>query len=395
MSRIIIAFGIISLMCSCGLHPKKNACEKKEDSTAEEATPVVEQDPASSEQESTDSSIPDVQPTKSQFVFKLDETIDMPTVKGYVVGFAKTLTVRSAAKDQFFIDEIPPGKAEVVILAKTLSEPRIDVGIRLSDIQFENGMRTKRETVILKPLVPVSGIAKLMEYHAPNFAEPQEPKPISISILGIDGVVSPDANGHFVMANVPQGNHSFVFEAEGYRKGRFDSIDVGSALSLDDMILVEESRTDGFDFMDPAADQKKITLVLNLPKSETEWKSMKLAKFGQTDVQWQPIRTAMTLDILTDNDLAVRFLNAAGEESDAFGLIVEHRSSNSLVEIKMTGKLSPGTSPASLLTFYYLFNIPSPIQSMLNSLMGGLTTPQGALGGLANLQGLLGGQPSP
>ena len=59
--------------------------------------------------------LPEAPSAAGQLVFTVDANVDPCSVDGYVVGYQNDLKVELATDGQLFIDNIPPGKHDIIV----------------------------------------------------------------------------------------------------------------------------------------------------------------------------------------------------------------------------------------------------------------------------------------
>jgi hypothetical protein len=96
----------------------------------------------------------------------LATAVDPGSVSGYVVGRQDLLKVERASTGEYFINNAPAGKLDIILVAQSslsllwsrfLATKEVDVGIRLNKVDVLNGVRTTKDNVTLPKLASVSG----------------------------------------------------------------------------------------------------------------------------------------------------------------------------------------------------------------------------------------------
>lgn len=267
-----------------------------------------------------------------QIVLSLDSDVAPESVSGYVVGKKDLLTLERAISGEYFINNIPAGTHDVVIIGKSKSTAlwnlllgndksnSVDKGTRLKKVEVLNGARTKKEKVALPPLISASGIAKL--------ADKTDHAGIQVYIPGTEYIALTASDGSFSISGVPVGIHNFFFEKDGYHRGQLEEQDAksGTNVLISDIHLAIDTGADGFILIQNGSalvDSRKVNLTIGATADAVLMKISEKDNFEGAG--WQPLKSNFQYTFATPGDktLYAMFANANGLASSPYSAKVK------------------------------------------------------------------------
>lgn len=270
--------------------------------------------------------LPDVPVASGQLILSLDTAVDASSVAGYIVGKQDLLKVEQASTGEFYINNVPAGQHDVIVVAVSSltslvnsfllkSNKAPDVGVRLSKVEALNGVRTKKERLKLPPLVPVSGIVTLQGQ--------SDQAGIDVYIPGTEYIAKSAADGGFSFSAIPVGTHNFYFEKDGFVRGQFEGTEIpqGDLKKLESMSLLVDTGAEGFMLLNDGASvsaTKSVKLMVGTGNDAVVMKISENADFS--GAAWKPLRTTSTYTFETDGTKTLygKIANANGLESSPF-----------------------------------------------------------------------------
>jgi len=300
--------------------------------------------------------LPELPATAGQIVFTLKSEIEPSSVTGYVVGKKDLLKVERAATGEFFVNNVPAGIQEVIILgqssnstaATSLVNDAADRGLRLSDVEVINGRRSTKDNLSLPTLSTMSGRVTL-------FGQSNHAGTV-VYIPGTGFSAFSDANGEFSISGIPSGNHEIYFERTGYYRGRLKnfSVEAGADLRIPQINLSLDTGADGFILLANGVneiDSRKIPVTIGATDDAVLMKISEDINF--IGKKWVPVSSALEYTFSSEGPktLFVKFANANGLETSAYSANIIVRlfpASNQLIIANGAVKVNSRTVDVSM-----------------------------------------------
>lgn len=265
--------------------------------------------------------LPDITPASGQITFTISDKIDPCSVSGYIVGYPKLLKVEIASNGTYYINNIPSGSHDVVILANSSTSMRLDErkgsdrGVRLNNVDALNGVRNEVGVLKIPMMGSLSGIARLIgQSHQIG---------TDVYIPGTDLIAKTDDDGNFSLTSIPAGNHNIYFEHEGYHRGQLEDIDVmeGEDVITPNVDLAVSTGAEGFLIIasgEETYNSRTAPLTIGATPDAVLMKLSENESF--LGARWEPLRTSslFTFDSEGKKTLWIKFANENGLESSPF-----------------------------------------------------------------------------
>jgi len=298
----IIFLGFIALFCACGVKPK----------TPEQAA----------------IGIPNIEPLSGQIVVSLSDAENMTDVSGYIVSRRDSLKLESDQAGKFFISGIPPGKHDLVLTATAkssalwLSGKR--VGVRIKDIDVLPGRRTEKTSLSMPELKTLEGRVTL--------ADASESAGVEVYVPGTSYSALTDAQGYFRITELPAGIHNLFVEKTGYRRGKFEGIEIQSqstTTNVAELQLIIDTGVEGVMLINSGSQlstNKVVNVSIAVPDDAALMKVSERENFEGAG--WKPLRTSFSYSFDSDGakTLFAKVANANGLESSPFRANIDVRS---------------------------------------------------------------------
>ena len=288
---------------------------------------------------------PDPTGVNGQMVLHIPDDIDPCSVSGYIVGHMDDLKIEMTIDGSYFINNVPLGENDVLMVAGTLQipttltgTPEVDRGIRINDIRASSGLRQQLGEVNLPKLGTISGKVTLASGSVSDHAG------ILVYIPGTSYSAYSDTDGSFSMTGVPAGLHSLYFEKDGFARGRIESFAVDSdvtSTAQSVQLYLDTGITGNFSIINSFLVNGKTIIpgttanLLMAPSAEAV--TMLVGDGGMSAAMWRPVTTNYNFDFTSVNilnfltqtvgtttvisspfqaTLTAKFANANGLESD-------------------------------------------------------------------------------
>lgn len=247
---------------------------------------------------------PDLVPVSGQLAFSLPDGIDACSASGYVVGYQQELPLKLAVDGSTYMDNLPPGKLDIIITgsptATQLINNGLQLGLRLNDVVSLPGVRRDVKDFDLLPLSSITGKARLG-----TLATGGDHAGILVYIPGTSFLAYTDKNGNYTITGVPQGTHNLFFEKDGYHRGQAEGLTVSeNPLYVDPINLVLATGATGTFYISNAVKQSDNKMLINtwdihleIIPSPGALLMMVSTSSDFTGSYWEPIFTSRNLDI--------------------------------------------------------------------------------------------------
>jgi hypothetical protein len=229
--------------------------------------------------------------------FSLAEASNFQDLRIKVVGQEDRYQLRAIAQKpgSFEITPALTGRHDLMIFAESKPQgtaPKVSYGFRLSGIEIPNDRVLSLTNVQLNPTFSISG--KVLLQSGGN------PRP-EVSIKGTSIKATADAEGNFVLAQVPAGNHEFVFTASGYHSGSLSRSFYASSTSLPTLMLFLDSKDlgEGIQYLgNPIAKDIAVRVTCALKAPGEDYDSMRIGLSSDLEASnWQALRSSVDLNL--------------------------------------------------------------------------------------------------
>lgn len=243
-----------------------------------------------------------------------DSAIDKSTIQGYVVG-AQELKVEQTAAGDLYINNIPPGKEDVIVTAGTVAVAALTsqpLGIRESGIELKDGGQAKLDL----PTIPAAGSIKGFA----TLTGQTDHAGIDVYIPGTTYIAKTASDGSFEISRVPVGKHDLYFDKDGYGRGINGLVEVkpGAATTIPEMRLILSTGPNATILLEGgAAVAASLTVEVNVIASTDAVLMMLSEDVEFKNVAWSPVTTFTTYTFATGGakTLYARFADANGLET--------------------------------------------------------------------------------
>lgn len=282
--------------------------------------------------------LPPVSTASGQIILSFPESNGGEVITGYVVGKQSLLPIKHASTGEYYIDNVPSGKYDVIVKASptslnlTSDNNAASKGIRLSNVEVLNGIRTTQDNVTLASLSSISGAARLGNGVAALNLTDEDSAGILVYVPGTEYSAYTASDGTYSISNLPSGVHNFYFEKDGYHRGQVEAVEIapGATETNSNVSLAVDTGAEGGLSLASGGygvlTGTPITLIISATPNAI------LMKIGQdttfVDSIWQPIKSTLTYETpeQTNRFFCVKFADGNGLESSPYCLTIAIRN---------------------------------------------------------------------